>query len=117
MDENKSVVDDESLDSVLSKVDLSEKTEMGEAAMHVFKTGKGRTNISNDEAILLFINKQIFSALGLDELDPTDDFIELKKSVEGWSTEKFVQVASGVQNQRAGGIMGKLFSPRQPGTQ
>ena len=32
-------------------------------------------------------------------------FLELKKSQSGWSTDRFVQAASGVQDLRVGGSM------------
>jgi len=108
----------DSLDEVLNKVDLSEKTEMGEVANNIFQKGAGRTNLTDDEVCLVFINNAIFKGLGLNHLNPVDSFMELKKSHNGWSTEKFVQSTSGLANMRSGGTFGmaikeKLFSPRQ----
>ena len=108
----------ENLDQVLDKVDLSQKTEMGEVAQNVFEAGAGRTNLSEDEICLVFINKLIFKGLNLQELDPTADFMELKKSLLVWSTEKFVEGLGGLQNQRSGGSFGSfvkevLFRPKQ----
>lgn len=109
--------DENSLDHVLDNVDLSEKTEMGEVANNIFQRGAGRTNLSEEEGALCFINDAIFKGLQLDDLNPVENFMEIKKSVKGWSTEKFVQGMGGITNSRSGGMLGgikdALFKPRQ----
>ena len=50
----------ESLDEVLENVNLNEQTEMGEIASNMFKSGASRTNLSEDEVCLVFINDSIF---------------------------------------------------------
>lgn len=104
------------LDDILSGVDLSEKTEMGEVANNVFKKGAGRTNLTEDQVTLVLINDLMFKGLGLDELNPAETFMELKKSLDGWSTQKFVEAVGGMNNQRSGGtfgaVLGNAFKPR-----
>lgn len=106
------------LESILQKLDINDKTETGEMALELFKNTAGRTNITQDEMVLLFINKAMFRGLGLDDLSPVDDFLELKKSVGGFAVQKFVEGVGGMANMRAGGSVGgwmrdRLFS-RQP---
>ena len=107
---------EENLDEVLNKVDLSQKTEMGEVASNVFQSGAGRTNLNPDEVALVFINKLIFKGLNMEELDPTSDFMELKKSMDGWSTNKFIEGLGGVNQNRnggtLGGVLGGMFKPK-----
>lgn len=112
----------EGLDDIMSKVDLNEKTELGEVAENVFRSSPSRSNISSDEHVLCWINQEIFNGLikkkgEFKDLNPVKSFLELKKSVNGWSTEKFVQSTAGVNDQRSGGLLGSiknsLFTPRQ----
>lgn len=108
--------EDDSLDEMLDKIDLSEKTEMGQVAEEIFKKGSGRSNISDDETGACFKCNVIFDTLGMQEDNPVDMFLELRKSKLGWATEKFVQSTSGMHDQRAGGMFGnlrdKLFTPK-----
>lgn len=119
MARNKPPQQEESIEDVLDKVDLSEKTEMEGVADQVFKPGSARTLLDNEEISNILICDVVMTSLGLDDVNPTNNFKELKKSLGGWSTEQFVRAASGIQDQRAGGgfmngIKG-LFTPKKPG--
>ena len=113
---------EEKLEGILGSIDLNEKTEMGEVADQLFRNTPSRSNISNDEFILLFINNAEFKGLGkrcpnFAALNPVNDFLEFKKSVGGWNVQMFVESAGGMQNSRAGGSIGgwfrdKLLTPK-----
>ena len=108
---------DEELDDIVDQVQLGETSEMEGMANQIFKASTSRTNLSADEIGMTFSTGIVFSALGMVNHDPSLRFMELKKSQGGWSTEKFVQAAGGVQDQRSGGSMGawmkdRLFTPK-----
>jgi hypothetical protein len=110
----------DSLDDVLSKVNLTEKNEFEAMAEQIHKETPSRSNISGDEASACFRCNVIFPAIGLDEENPVDMFLELKKSQLGWATEKFVQCTNGALAQKQGmmGALGqKLFTPNGGGGQ
>jgi len=94
--------DDDNLDDILKRANVNEKTEMGEVASELFANTPSRTNITQDEMTLLFVNKALFRGLGIAELSPVNDFIELKKSVGGWNVEQFVRSMGGLNEQRKG---------------
>ena len=91
------------IDDEIKGMDLKEPTEYGEVAKEMFLNTPGRSNFTQDEMVLLFINKAMFKGLNMDDLSPVDDFIELKKSVGGWNVEMFVNGLSGINSVRTGG--------------
>jgi len=103
---------DDDLDAIMDQVQLGEKTEMEGMADQIFKASTSRTNLTPDEIGMSFSTGIVFNALGMISHDPTMRFMELKKSQGGWSTEKFVQAAGGVQDQRSGGSMGAWMKDR-----
>ena len=114
---NKKLIDDnEKLDDVIERFDLSESTELGEVAQNIFKNVAGRTNLTNDEICLCLINDLIFKGLKMDNLNPVNGFLELKKSQGGWSVNKMVESVGGMLNNRSGGLIGdgfkNLFKPK-----
>lgn len=104
----------ENLDEVISKVDLSEKTELGEVGKQFNENTPNSSNISQHQSILIWKTKSTLKGLGYQDLDFTDDFIALQKSVGGWNTEKKVEAITGIQKQRGGGFMERLFAPKNP---
>jgi len=107
MTQNPKPKDPENIDDVLDKIDLNEKTEMEGMAEQIFKSTPTRSNITPDEASACFRCNAIFPTMGMGDENPVDGFLELKKSQLGWSTEKFVQAAGGVNDQRKG-LMGTI---------
>jgi len=106
------------IDDELENIDLSEKTEMEGVAEQIFKEGDSRSNLFQEEIALILTCDLIFPVLGMDRHNPTGNFKNLAKSRKGWSTEKFVEAASRMQNSRSGGTMGgwmkeRLFSQKQ----
>jgi len=108
--------DDDNLDDVLNNVDLSEKTEMGDFAEQIHQPRQSGSNINPDESGAVIICKMVFPALGMRN-NIADTFLEVSKSRHGWATEKVVQGAGGMQNQRSGGSIGgwlkdRMFTPK-----
>ena len=106
----------DNLDELMENIDLTEKTELQGVADEMFTAGTTRTKISPDEVGATFVTGIVFKALGMGELDPTNRFLELKKSEDGFSTEKFVQAVGGQMEQRSGSgffnrIKGALMPP------
>lgn len=111
--------ENDSLDEVMSKVDLSEKTELGEVTKEFSENKPSSSNLTSDEQKLIWRAKAIILALSPDNIDILNDYVDSKRSVLGWNTIQKVAAITGVQNQRQGlgsRIMDKMFSPRPPGT-
>ena len=109
---------DENIDKLIDDINLNEKTELEGVADQIFKKGVSRTNLNPEEIGMTFTTGIVFDALGMKSKDPTERFMELNKSQQGWSMEKFVQTTNGVNDQRnAGGLGGfikdRLFKPKQ----
>lgn len=107
----------EPLDDIIENMDLSDKTEMGEFADQIHKPRQSGSNITTEESSASLVCKMVFPVLGMNQGNIVDTFLELSKSRNGWATEKVVQGAGGIQNQRAGGSIGgwmkdKLFTPK-----
>lgn len=108
---------DAAIDDLVDNVSLTEKTELEGVADQVFKNEAGRTKLSEAEISACFVTKIVFESLGMKQDDPTDQFLELKKSHDGWNMNKFVEATGGAQNARSGGMLGgflkdRLFTPR-----
>ncbi len=108
----------EDLESIMDNVDMSEKSELQGVAHEIFLNTPSRSNITHFEASACFVSNVIFPTLGMAEENPVNFFLELKKSQNGWSTDKFVHAASGIQDIRSGGsiMMGmkeKLFGKKE----
>ena len=104
-------LDDENLDDVLRNTDLSEKTEMGDFADQIHKPRQSGSNITLDESSNIIICKVVFPVIGMRN-NIADIFMEVAKSRQGWATEKVVQGAGGIQNQRSGGSIGGWLKDR-----
>ena len=106
-----------SLDEVLSKVDLSEKTELGEVTKEFSENKPSSSNLSSDEQKLIWRATGIYSRYPK-TLRMIKDYIDTKRSVKGWNTEMKVSAITGIQQQRTGGMLGgfmnKMFAPRPP---
>jgi len=100
------------LDEVLANVNMNEKTEMEGMADQIFKKGDSRSNLFEPEIGLIITCDVVFDVLSMQNFNPSKNFKSLAKSRRGWSTEKFVEAASGVQNQRSGGSLGSFFKER-----
>ena len=105
------------LDEVLSKVDLSEKTELGEVTKEFSENKPSSSNLTSDEQKLTWRAKGIYSKYPK-TLKMISDYIDLKRSVQGWNTQKKVEAITGIQQQRSGGMLSqawnKMMTPRQP---
>lgn len=110
---------EQDLDSVLSGVDLSEKTEMGEVTKEFSLNKPSSSNLTSDEQKLIWRAKAIILALSPDNIGILDDYLDSKRSVQGWNTNQKVAAITGIQQQRSGGMLSnawnKLMTPRQPG--
>lgn len=108
---------DENLDAVLSKVDLSEKTELGEVSKEFSENRPSSSNLTSDEHKLVWRAKSILRRLSPTSLKIIDEYVDSKRSVNGWNTGQKVAAITGIQQQRqgfGGKIMEKLFTPKQP---
>jgi len=110
--------EEKSLDEVLKGVDLSEKTEMGEVTKEFSLNKPSSSNLTDDEHKLTWRAKSILRRLSPKSMIIIEDYIDGKRSVDGWNTEKKVQAITGIQQQRSGGMLSnawnKLMVPKQP---
>lgn len=92
---------------------LSETSELGEVTKEFGESKPSSSNLTSDEFRLVWRGKNILKHMSPKSAMIIDEFIDLKRSVKGWNTDKKVEAITGVQNQRSGnGIMNKLFSPK-----
>jgi hypothetical protein len=106
------------IEDELREISLKEPSELEGVAKQLFEDTDSndglssidmRTNLLDEEVGLCLINDIIFKQIGLSDLSPTRQFKRLASSRSGWKTEKFVQTASGVRDQRDGsGFMNKF---------
>lgn len=93
---------------------ITEKTEMAEVTKEFSENKPSSSNLTDTEQRLAWRGKSILKRVSPKSAAIIDDFVDTKRSVGGWNTNKKVEAISGMQNQRSGGIMNKLFSPKTP---
>lgn len=111
------VVGEENLDDVLNKVDLSEKTEMGEVTKEFSENKPSSSNLTHDEHRLTWRARSILKRLSPRSADIINDFVDSKRSVDGWNTNRKVEAITGIQQQRQGmmgRVVDKMFGSRGP---
>jgi len=111
------------LEKDLDEISLREKSELEGVAEQLFddstKDGKSsidlKTNLHDEEIGLCLVNDAIFKLIEMPELSPTAQFKRLVSSRDGWKTNKFVETATGVKDQRESGLnkLGSLFNRRE----
>lgn len=106
----------ENIEELVENMDLTDKTEMGEFAEQIHRARPSGSNVTAEESGAVVQCKIIFPVLGMKN-NIADMFMEVAKSRGGWATEKVVQGAGGIQNQRSGGTFGgwikdRLFTPK-----
>lgn len=94
--------DDENLDDVLQNVDLSEKTELGEVTREFSENRPSSSNLTSDEFRLVWRARSILRVLSPKSEAIITDFVDMKRSVDGWNTNRKVEAITGVQQQRTG---------------
>jgi hypothetical protein len=92
---------------------LTEKTELGEVTKEFGESKPSASNLTMDEFRLTWRAKNILKHMSPKSAAIIDEFIDMKRSVKGWNTEKKVEAIVGVRQQRSGeGFMGRLLSPK-----
>ena len=95
---------------------LQESTELGELAREFTKSHISSSNLSKDEHILTWRAKNILRRLSPKSVRIIDEFIDGKRSVGGWNTDKKVEAITGTMNQRSGnGLMERFFRNNKQG--
>ena len=93
---------------------MTDKTELGEVSKEFGESKPSSSNLTMDEFRLAWRAKNILRHMSPKSALIVDEFIDMKRSVKGWNTDKKVEAIVGVREQRSGqGIMSKLFSPKQ----
>ena len=110
-------MEDNQLEDLMQRASegLSEKTELGEVTKEFSESKPSSSNLTPDEFRLAWRAKNILRKLSPSSEKMIDEFIDMKRSVGGWNTDKKVAALTGVQQQRAG-IMDKLsglVTPKQ----
>lgn len=106
----------DNIEEMLNKAseNLSDKTELGEVTKEFSENKPSASNMTNDEMRLVWRGKNILKHMSPGAAEMIDEFIDLKRSVKGWNTDKKVEAIGGVQERRSGtGFMNKLFGPKQ----
>lgn len=110
-------MDKDDLEAIMNKAaeNINERSELGEVTKEFSDNKPSASNLSGDEMRLVWRGKNILKEMSPESADIIDEFVDLKRSVKGWNTDKKVQAIGGVQEGRSGtGFMNKLFGPRQP---
>jgi len=93
---------------------INERSELGEVTKEFNQNKPSASNLSADEMRLVWRGKNILKHMSPQSSMMIDEFIDLKRSVRGWNTDKKVQAIGGIQEQRSGqGVMNKLFANRR----
>jgi len=93
--------------------ELNDSSELGEVAKEFNKSTPSSSNLTKDEHILTWRATHILKRLSPKSVDIIRDFIDSKRSVGGWNTNKKVEAITGVQQQRSGnGFVEKMLSNR-----
>lgn len=108
------MVYDDDLEELMHKATegINESSELGEVTKEFSESKPSSSNLTSDEFRLVWRGKNILKHMSPKSAKIIDEFIDLKRSVKGWNTEKKVEAITGVQNQRSGGMLSKMFSPR-----
>ncbi len=100
------------LDEIMS-ASLEEKTELGEVAKEFNTSTPSSSNLTNDEFRLVWRSKNILRKMSPNSVNIINEFVDMKRSVNGWNTNKKVEALTGIQQQRSGsGFVEKLFKPK-----
>lgn len=116
MTKEKNTTQDTDLEQLMSKAaeGINERSELGEVTKEFGESKPSSSNLTSDEFRLAWRGKNILKHMSPKSALIIDEFIDMKRSVKGWNTEKKVEAIVGVQQQRSGqGIMNKLFTPKQ----
>lgn len=105
------------LEELLANADLTEQTELGEVTKEFSENKPSSSNLSRDEHTLVWRGKSILREISPKSVIIIDDFIDGRRSVGGWNTNKKVEAITGVQNQRQGNFLTNMFKPREGGGQ
>jgi hypothetical protein len=114
-DTKMTIKENDDLEKLMSKAaeGINEKTELGEVTKEFSENKPSASNLSSDEMRLVWRGQNILKHMSPKSAQIITEFIDLKRSVKGWNTDKKVEAIAGAQNQRSGnGIMQKLFSPK-----
>ena len=97
------------------KVDVSESSEMGEVVSEFSTNKPSSSNLTRDEHRLQWRAKGIFGKMSPSAVKLVDDFVDSKRSVDGWNTNQKVAAITGVQQQRngIGERLAGLFKPKE----
>jgi len=84
---------------------LTESSELGEVTKEFNVQSPSSSNLTIDEMRLVWRGKHILQHMSPSSASIIDAFIDLKKSVSGWNTNRKVDAISGIRDQRSGGGM------------
>jgi len=110
------VLSKEDLERLMEKAsqDLNETSELGEVAREFNDFSVSSSNLAKDEHVLLWRGKNILKRMSPKSVDILEDFMDSKRSVGGWNTDKKVQAITGIQESRGGGgFMEKMFANKK----
>jgi len=93
---------------------LTETTELGEVTKEFNRNTPSASNLTSDEMRLVWRGKNILKHMSPESAEMIDEFIDLKRSVKGWNTDKKVDAISGIREGRSGGnMMNTLFGGKK----
>ena len=93
-----------------------ETSEMGEVAREFNTNHPSSSNLTKDEHTLSWRGKNMLKNISPTAVEIINDFLDSKRSVGGWNTDRKVEAITGIHQQRSGGgIMEKLFANKGGG--
>jgi len=108
--------EEQTLDDMLAR-GLGDQSEMGEVTKEFSENKPSSSNLTPDEFRLVWRGESILEELSPSSVKIVNRFVDMKRSVNGWNTDKKVQAITGIQEQRTGGMgqfMKGLLGPRNP---
>lgn len=111
-----STMKEEDLDDLMERAsaNLNESTELGEISKDFKDNTPSSSNLTPDEFRLAWRGINILKRMSPSSVAIIEGFVDMKRSVGGWNTDRKVEAITGVQQQRSGNsFMDKLFKPKQ----
>lgn len=106
---------EEDLDDLMDRAsaNLNEKTELGEISKDFKDNIPSSSNLTPDEFRLTWRGINILRRMSPSSVAIIEGFVDMKRSVGGWNTDRKVEAITGVQQQRSGNsFMDRLLKPK-----
>ena len=108
-------MNEDDLENLMDKASqgLGEQTELGEISRDFKENNPSSSNLTPDEFRLTWRGINILKRMSPSSTQIIEQFIDMKRSVNGWNTTQKVHAITGVQQQRGGNAFIDFFKPKE----